>query len=84
VVNNAPLDQPISGGAGYAVFGKVIAGMDVVEIIKVVPVTNRGGHQHVPAEPVVIEKVRRISEEDAKKAVEREKKADEKSEGGDS
>lgn len=42
-------------GWGYAVFGKVVEGMDVVEKIKVVPTTNKAGHQDVPVDPVVIE-----------------------------
>lgn len=44
-------------GWGYCVFGKVIDGMDVVDKIKAVSTTNRAGHQDVPAEAVVIEKV---------------------------
>ncbi len=72
VVDNPSLDQP-RGGAAYAVFGKVIAGMDVVDEIRRVATTTRAGHQNVPSEPVVIEKARAISEEDAKKAVEAEK-----------
>ena len=46
-------------GFGYAVFGKVIEGMDVVEKIAAVATTQSGGHQDVPAKPVVIESVRR-------------------------
>lgn len=42
-------------GWGYAVFGKVVEGMDVVEKIKAVPTTMKAGHQDVPAEPVIIE-----------------------------
>lgn len=57
VVDNGRLDQPISGGAGYAVFGKVVKGQDVVDKIKAVPTQPRGMHQNVPVEPVVIEKV---------------------------
>lgn len=41
-------------GNGYAVFGKVIAGMDVVEKIRGVPTTSQGPYQNVPAEPVLI------------------------------
>ncbi len=44
-------------GWGYAVFGKVIDGMDVVQSIERVPTGNQGPHQDVPREPVVIEKV---------------------------
>lgn len=42
-------------GWGYAVFGKVIEGMDVVNAIKDVPTGNKGFHQDVPKENVVIE-----------------------------
>ena len=43
-------------GFGYAVFGKVVEGKDVVDKIKKVPTANAGGHQNVPTTPVVIEK----------------------------
>ena len=57
VADNAFLDQPNArDGHGYAVFGRVVAGMDVVEKIKAVPVANKGGHQNVPITPVVINK----------------------------
>ncbi len=39
---------------GYAVFGKVTDGMDVVDAIAAVPTGNRGGHQDVPVEAVQI------------------------------
>lgn len=41
---------------GYAVFGKVIEGKDVVDAIAAVPTGQRGMHSDVPVEPVVIEK----------------------------
>lgn len=44
-------------GWGYCVFGKVTEGMDVVDKIKAVSTTRRAGHQDVPVEDVVIEKV---------------------------
>jgi len=44
-------------GWGYAVFGKVSVGMDVVDKIKAVKTASKGFHQDVPVEPVVIEKV---------------------------
>ncbi len=44
-------------GWGYCVFGKVSAGMDVVEKIKKVKTGNSGPHQDVPVDSVVIEKV---------------------------
>ncbi len=43
-------------GWGYAVFGKVIAGTEVVDKIKAVATGNQGGHGDVPREDVVIEK----------------------------
>jgi cyclophilin family peptidyl-prolyl cis-trans isomerase len=42
---------------GYAVFGKVVEGMDVVEEIAGVETTARGMHRDVPVDPVVIERV---------------------------
>ena len=39
---------------GYAVFGKVSSGMDVVDAIAAAPTSNSGGHQDVPVEPVEI------------------------------
>lgn len=44
-------------GWGYCVFGKVIEGMDVVDKIKGVSTGSRAGHQDVPLEMVVIEKI---------------------------
>ena len=42
---------------GYAVFGKVVEGMDVVDRIAAVATGSRRGHQDVPVEPVIIESV---------------------------
>jgi peptidyl-prolyl cis-trans isomerase B (cyclophilin B) len=44
-------------GWGYCVFGKVVAGMDIVDKIKMVTTGRRAGHQDVPVNNVVIEKV---------------------------
>jgi len=55
VVDNQRLDKS-EGRDGYAVFGKVVEGMDVVDKIKVVPVANKGPHQNVPVTPVIIKK----------------------------
>ena len=44
-------------GWGYAVFGKVVDGMDVVDLIAQVRTGNQGPHQNVPIDAVVIEKV---------------------------
>ncbi len=55
--DNSFLDQANArDGNGYAVFGKVVGGMDVVDKIKAVPVADRGGHQNVPVTPVTIKK----------------------------
>ena len=44
-------------GWGYAVFGKVTDGLDVLEKIRTVPTGTQGGHQDVPTDPVIIESV---------------------------
>ena len=55
VVDNAMLDQANArDGQGYAVFGRVVTGMDVVDKIRAVETTSVGGHQNVPAKPVLI------------------------------
>lgn len=56
VKDNAFLDHtgPTERGWGYAVFGKVIAGMDVINAIKKVKTTTRSGHENVPVQDVVI------------------------------
>jgi peptidyl-prolyl cis-trans isomerase A (cyclophilin A) len=53
VVDNAFLDHG-KRDFGYAVFAKVTDGMDVVDEIAKVPTGNKGGHQDVPVEPVVV------------------------------
>jgi peptidyl-prolyl cis-trans isomerase B (cyclophilin B) len=47
---------PTAQGWGYAVFGKVVGGQDVVDAIKAVPTTRKGFHDDVPREDIVIEK----------------------------
>jgi peptidyl-prolyl cis-trans isomerase B (cyclophilin B) len=47
-------------GWGYAVFGKVVEGQDVVDKIRKVATGTTGGHQDVPSVPVVIEKAERL------------------------
>lgn len=55
--HNAFLDQANSSdGNGYAVFGRVVEGMDTVDKIKAVPTGNKGPHQNVPLEPVTIKR----------------------------
>ena len=61
-IDNVMLDYPSRDGWGYAVFGKVTEGMDVVDKIAQVRAGNRGMHQNVPVEPVVIQSVKVISE----------------------
>lgn len=56
VVDNARLDATKPGANGYAVFGKVVSGMDVVDRIRTVPVADNGPHQNVPVKPVLITK----------------------------
>ncbi len=49
-------------GWGYAVFGKVVEGQDVLDKIRGVPTTSRAGHQDVPEDPVIIESVEVVDE----------------------
>ena len=57
VADNQRLDAANApDGNGYAVFGKVVGGMDVVDKIRAVPVGDKAGHQNVPMQPVVIKK----------------------------
>lgn len=43
-------------GNGYAVFGHVVSGMDVIDAIAAVPTANKAQHQNVPLAPVIIRK----------------------------
>ena len=58
VANNSFLNHtaPNASGWGYAVFGKVVSGTEVVDKIKTVPTGNKGGHGDVPKEDVILEK----------------------------
>lgn len=57
-VNNAFLDkEQAADGWGYAVFGKVIEGMDVIKKIESVPTGRVAGHSDVPKKDVVIKKI---------------------------
>jgi peptidyl-prolyl cis-trans isomerase B (cyclophilin B) len=48
-----------ANGWGYCVFGRVVAGMDVVDKIKGMQTANRGSHQDVPRDDVIIERAER-------------------------
>jgi len=62
VADNDFLDytSPSTNGWGYCVFGKVVAGKDVVDKIKAVPTATTGFHQNVPSEDVVIVKAEEV------------------------
>jgi cyclophilin family peptidyl-prolyl cis-trans isomerase len=59
LVDNGFLDHAGPSNYGYAVFGKVTSGMDVVDKIAAVATTTRSGHQNVPTADVVITKASR-------------------------
>lgn len=62
VADNDFLDHK-PGNFGYAVFGRIDSGMDVVDAIAAVKTGNKGMHQDVPVETVTIESVRRIEKQ---------------------
>jgi peptidyl-prolyl cis-trans isomerase B (cyclophilin B) len=49
-------------GWGYTVFGKVVEGSDVLDKIRAVSTTTKGGHQDVPTDDVIIESVSIVEE----------------------
>lgn len=61
VKDNVFLDHsdPSPRGFGYAVFGKVISGMDVVDKIKVAKTTTKDGMENVPVEDIIIKSMKR-------------------------
>jgi peptidyl-prolyl cis-trans isomerase A (cyclophilin A) len=61
--DNAPLDYVDRAHPGYAVFGKVTQGMDVVDAIASVKTTTRSGMQNVPVEPVIIKSARVVPQQ---------------------
>ena len=69
-VDNAFLDHRGKNpqGWGYAVFGKVTKGMDVVKKIEAVQISNAGMHQNVPVKDVVITKMEVIKSAASDKA----------------
>ena len=62
VRDNHSLDFGIRG-AGYAVFGQVIEGMDVVDRIRTTSTTRRGEHQNTPTRPVIIQRAYAVAAE---------------------
>ena len=69
LADNDFLDQP-RDGAGYAVFGKVIGGMDVVDKIAGVPTTRLpNGMGDVPTQPMMIESIAFVTNAEADKAI---------------
>ncbi|QDX80676.1 peptidyl-prolyl cis-trans isomerase A [Denitratisoma sp. DHT3] len=66
LADNRNLDYPSFDGWGYAVFGKVVSGMDVIQKIAQVPTGNAGMHQNVPLTPVVIESITVLSAKESK------------------
>jgi peptidyl-prolyl cis-trans isomerase A (cyclophilin A) len=63
LVNNDGLNRPKPDGHGYAVFGKVIEGMEVVDRIAKVETGVRGPFRDVPSTPVIIKSVKVIRED---------------------
>ena len=64
--DNRSLNYPSPDGWGYAVFGKVTGGMDVVRKIGKEPTTTRGYQRDVPATPILIQSARQLPEKSAK------------------
>lgn len=62
LVNNDGLNYPSPDGWGYAVFGKVVQGFEVVEKIAKLPTGNAGPHRNVPTTPVTIESIKLLPE----------------------
>ena len=61
VADNSSLDYPKPDGYGYAVFGKVVQGMDVVDKIVTQPTKDVGPYQNVPVKPVIIESAKLLN-----------------------
>jgi peptidyl-prolyl cis-trans isomerase A (cyclophilin A) len=61
LVNNDFLNYAGPQKPGYAVFGKVVEGMDVVDAIAQVKTANKGMHQNVPVDPVIIKSAKVVS-----------------------
>ncbi len=64
VVDNPSLNHPRPDGFGYAVFGKVVRGMEVVDEIRAVSTTSVGPMRDVPRKPVTIDSMARVDSAD--------------------
>lgn len=62
VADNGGLNYRSREKPGYTVFGRVVAGMDVVDAIVSVPTTSIGAFQNVPVDPIIIKAARRVAE----------------------
>ena len=60
--NDSLNKEKAQDGVGYAVFGKVVSGMDVVKKIEQVETSTKGMHQNVPTEPVVIKSAKELKD----------------------
>jgi cyclophilin family peptidyl-prolyl cis-trans isomerase len=71
VVDNANLDaaSPMTGGAGYAVFGRVVVGMDVVDKIRYLPTGVKARMPDVPNDLPVITAAKRLTKDEANSKV---------------
>jgi len=67
--DNDSLDRPQGDGAAYAVFGKVIGGMEVVDAIEKVKTGSKNPHGDVPLVPIVIEQVKVVTKAQADEAM---------------
>jgi len=61
VANNDSLNAPQPDGYGYAVFGKVVSGMETIDKIRTVAVGNQGGYQNVPLTPITINAINLVT-----------------------
>ncbi len=59
-INHADNPNLDNYGGGYAVFGKVVEGMDVVDEIAKTQTTTKAGHQDVPVKPIYIKSAKRV------------------------
>jgi len=81
VVDNQRLDYVNPNKYGYAVFGKVIEGMDVVDTIRNVPTTSKNSMDDVPVDPVLIKSVRLEGAPEAKPEAKKAEKIPKKTKG---